>query len=273
MSQRNSATPRVHLLAGQAKSLPAVNSHASESLVDLNDVDVVEGDVVDGEEFGDGDGGADAHDAGGETGGGGGDVFAEDGLAELLGGGALHEEEGGGAVGELGGVAAGSSWAPLGEGAADLRETLVGSSATNALVLGKRDLLESTILTLHLGRNRHNLIIELARILSALGLAERISSVAIHLLARDGEVARDVLGGPAHGLDAVLGLLGEGEHGGVEGVGDGVAADGHLLGAHGDADGDGAVGDGVGDVGGGFEAGGAEAVEGVGGGGVGEAGG
>jgi len=95
MSQRNSATPRVHLLPREVELVAAVHGHAGEGLVDLDDVDVVEGKVVLREELGDGDGGADAHDARGEAGDGGGDVFGDDGLVEADGGGALHKEEGG----------------------------------------------------------------------------------------------------------------------------------------------------------------------------------
>lgn len=59
----------------------------------------------------------------------------------------------------------------------------------------------------------------------------------------------------------------------MEGALEAVAAGGHELGAHGDADVDAAGRDLVGDVLGGFQPGGAEAVYGRGGGGVGEAGG
>ena len=47
------------------------------------------------EEFGDGEGGADAHYSGGDAGDGGAAEFAEDGLVHLLSEGAFHEEDGG----------------------------------------------------------------------------------------------------------------------------------------------------------------------------------
>lgn len=49
----------------QPEDVQAVHGHRSESLVDFNNVDVIFGEGVFGEEFGDGDGRADAHDSGG----------------------------------------------------------------------------------------------------------------------------------------------------------------------------------------------------------------
>ena len=74
----------------------AVDGHAGESLVDLDDVDIgLEVQVEFRQELGDGDGGADAHDAGRDAGHGGADELGEDGLLQFEGFGAFHEKDGG----------------------------------------------------------------------------------------------------------------------------------------------------------------------------------
>ena len=96
MTQRNSAAARVHFLVGNLQHVLAVDGHGGEGLVDLDDVDFVEGEVELCEELGDRDRGADAHYAGRDAGDGGAAEFGQDGLIQLEGFGALHEENCGG---------------------------------------------------------------------------------------------------------------------------------------------------------------------------------
>lgn len=80
MPQRNRPSPHIHLPHIQPQLLHAIHRHGRECFVEFDDVNVRQGEVVLVQEFGDGEGRADAHDAGGETRDGGADVFGEDGL-------------------------------------------------------------------------------------------------------------------------------------------------------------------------------------------------
>lgn len=96
MAQCDGSAPDVHLRRVDAEDVCAVDGHGSESLVDLDDIDVVlKIEVELAQELGDGEGGADAHDTGGNAGDGGTTEFGKDWLVHLLGGGPLHEEDGG----------------------------------------------------------------------------------------------------------------------------------------------------------------------------------
>lgn len=96
VTQRDGPAPDVHLGRVDAEDVGAVDGHGGEGLVEFDEVDVVlEVEVEFGQELGDGEGGADAHDAGGDAGDGGAAEFAEDGLVHLLRRGAFHEEDGG----------------------------------------------------------------------------------------------------------------------------------------------------------------------------------
>ena len=97
VTQRDGPAPNVHLGRVDAEDVDAVDGHGGEGLVEFDEVDVVlEVEVEFGQELGDGEGGADAHDAGGDACDGGAAEFAEDGLVHLLRRGAFHEEDGGG---------------------------------------------------------------------------------------------------------------------------------------------------------------------------------
>jgi len=156
-------------------------------------------------------------------------------------------------VGDLAGVAAsGGGWAPLREGGADLAEGLGGGAGADALVAGEGDLLPLAVGVLDAGLDGDDLVVKKTGLLGALGALERLGGVLVHLLAGDAKVAGDVLAGPAHGLHAVARLLRVLGDLLVEGLLQGVAANGHGLDAHGDADVDLAGADRVGDVGGGL---------------------
>lgn len=97
VTQCDGSAAHVHLGRVDAEDVGAVDGHGGESLVEFDEVDVgLEVEVELGQELGDGEGGADAHDAGGDAGDGGAAEFAEDGLVHLLRRRAFHEEDGGG---------------------------------------------------------------------------------------------------------------------------------------------------------------------------------
>ncbi len=93
MTQCNSPTTRVHLSVIETQNAQAVHSHRGKGLVNLNDVNVILGQIVFGEEFRDGERGANAHDTWSDTGDGGPTEFCEDGLIHFLRFGAFHEED------------------------------------------------------------------------------------------------------------------------------------------------------------------------------------
>jgi hypothetical protein len=271
VTKRDSTAPNVELVVVDLQCLEAVHCHRGESLVKLDKVDIVECEFELGEKLGDGDRGTDTHDPGWQTGDGGANVLGENGLAESLGLGALHQEHRGGAVGQLGRVTSVALVAVGQKGGLELLQRLECGSSADALVLCERDLLRLASLgVLNGGCDGRNLVVEPARLLRDLGTAVRLSGVPVLALTRDVEVLTDVLGGLAHGLHAVGGL------GVLEDLVDeraleAVAALCHALGAHGDTAFDGADGDLVGNVLHGLKARGAEAVQRRAGGGVGEA--
>lgn len=273
MAQSDGTTTDVHLLVGDVQDVHAVDGHGGEGLVELDNVNVVNGELVLLEELGDGGGRANTHDARRDTGDGGTDELAEDGLTETLGHVTAHEQDGGGTVGDLGAVAASALVTKLGEGGADLGQTLVGGAPPRALILGQGDgLFLAGLGVLDGGGDGDDLVIEPVVLLGVLSTAVRLASVTILLLAGDVEVFADVLGGLTHGLHAVASQLVL-EDLRVERAGKTVATVGHALGTEGETARDGAEGDLVGNVLDGLQAGGAEAVARGSAGGVGEAGG
>ncbi len=68
MTQSNGTSPDVELGVVDLEGLEAVDCHGGKGLVDLDEVNVLQSQVELGEQFGDGDGWADTHDAGSKTG-------------------------------------------------------------------------------------------------------------------------------------------------------------------------------------------------------------
>lgn len=133
VSERNRTTLGVDLLLGKPKLVDTPDTLGGKGLVDLEDVDVVLGDAGLLEGNGDGLPWANTHEQGLDTHNAGGDELANDLLAEALGGGALHEEHGSGAVRDLRGVT-GMDGTVLGEGRADLAEGLSSDALADAIV-------------------------------------------------------------------------------------------------------------------------------------------
>ena len=278
MAECDGSSSGVHLLVRQLQDILAVYGHGGEGLVDFDDVDVVDGDIVLAEELGDSDRGADAHDARCKTGDGGADELGENGLAELDGAGALHEEDSGSycrvscvsrrimlkrtSIGNLGGVSSGRLVTKGREGRTNLGEALICGTPSWALILCQGDILHfSSFWVLDLRLDRHDLIIEPTRLLCHLSPSVRFRRISILALPGDVEILADVLTGLSHRLHAVRCFLVL-EDLRVEWAFQTIAADGHQLGAHSNTNIDRAIGDLGRDILGGLQAGGAESVDG-----------
>lgn len=185
-------TVGVDLLQRKTAGLNGVDSLGSESLVQLENIDILDllADLL--EDSGDSNGGTNAHDARRASNNGGGDELADNGESELLGGLALHQENSGGTIGNLGGVTSGGGTI---EGRAELGQALDGGTGTDTIILGDNDLLLVTLGILDDGLDGDDLVIELALSLSAGGLLEGKGSELVLLLTGNVEVGGDVLGG------------------------------------------------------------------------------
>ena len=190
VAEGNGTTLGVDLFSGEAKLVGAPHALGSKSLVDLEDVDIVLGDAGLLQSNGDGLPGANTHEQGLDTDDASSDVFANDLLAQALSSGTLHEQNGGGTVRDLGGIA-GVDGAVLGEGRADLAQGLGGDTLTDTVVgLDSDGLLLTGLGVGPLDIKRGDLLVEEAGLLGGEGL----------LVGRGGE---GVLGGT--GDVAVLG--------------------------------------------------------------------
>lgn len=184
-------------------------------------------------------------------------------MVHSLRGGALHQEDCGGAVGDLAGVAAGRSVAVLGKGRTHFAEGFECGAPSRTLVFRKCDLfLLAALRVFDHGGDGHNLVVEPAGFLRSFGPLEGFGGVSVLGLSADVEVSTHVFGCLTHGLHAVGCVLAL-EDFFVEGLGVLITARcGHHLGADGNAAFDVAEADLVGDVLGRFEARGAETVDG-----------
>lgn len=206
MAKGNGAALGVDLVEVQAKLVRAPHALASKGLVDLEDVDVVLVDAGLLEDLGDGGPWSDTHEQGSHTDDRGGNVLAQDGLAEALSGGALHEEHGSSTVGDLGGVT-GVDGSVLGECGADLAEALSGDARSDTVVLGDGDLLGLVGLGIGpLDLQGGEFLVEEAGLLSLESLLVAGSGELILDLTGDLAVLGHLFGQHAHGHLAVGGL-------------------------------------------------------------------
>ena len=170
MAKGNSTTLGVNLLVGDAKLIRRPQTLTGESLVDLVNIDIVPRDASKVERLGNGLPGTLTHEERLDAYDGSADVLADDSLAELLGGGASHEENSGGAVGDLAGVA-GVNTTVLGESGSDLAEGLDGHVGSDAVVLGDGDLFGlSSLGVLVFHCEGSNLLVEETGLLGLCGL-------------------------------------------------------------------------------------------------------
>lgn len=234
VAEGDGAALRVDLLLGDAELVGAPEALAGEGLVDLEDVDVGVGEAA-GElvDLGDGLPRALAHEQGLDAGDAGGDVLAEDGLAQLLGRGALHQQHGGGAVRDLRGVAR-VDGAALGEGRADLAQALGGDARAHAVVFAHGHRLGLAALGVReLHGQRVDFLVEEAGLLRLERLLVRRRGEGVLVRARDLEIPRHVLRQHAHGHLAVRGFGVRFEELGELGDGRGAVVD-SLVGGFGD---------------------------------------
>jgi len=138
MPKRNRTTLRINLLNIQAQFIYTVKTLTSKCLVNLPDIHVLLIETSLLEHNRDSSSGSHAHHERRDADDGGLDELSDDGLIEALGGAAFHEEHGGGAVGDLGGVAC-VDGTVFGEGGADFTERLGGYALSDAVVLGYGD--------------------------------------------------------------------------------------------------------------------------------------
>lgn len=96
VTQGNGTSLGVHLGPVKTQLITAVDCHGGEGLIDLDNVNIGQAQTVLGEKLGDSDAGTDTHDTRSQTRNGGANILGHDGLAELDGGGALHEKNSGG---------------------------------------------------------------------------------------------------------------------------------------------------------------------------------
>lgn len=272
--QCNGTTSHVELRVVNLEHILAVYCHRSEGLVELYKVNVLDIEVVLGEELRNSDRRTDAHNSGSKTCNSGSDELGEDGLAQLQSLRPLHKEDGGGTIGDLTAVTASRPVTEIRESRANLVETLESGAPPGALVLGQSDiLLFAGLGVLHLDGDGRDLVVEPASLLRSLRAAVRLGCVSVLLFTCDVEVGANVFRGLTHGLKAVGGVLVGVDDVVDEGAGETVAAGGHVLGAYGNTDLNGTSLDLRGDVLDSLEAGRAEAVDAAGSGGGGEAGG
>lgn len=203
VTESNSTTLGVNLLLGNAKLVGAPQALAGESLVDLEDVNIVGRDAGEVKSLGDGLPGALAHEEGLDADNRGGDVLAQNLLAKLLGDITAHEEDGGGAIGDLAGIA-GVDAAVGGKGGAELAQGLSSDARADTLILLDGDLLSLTRLeVLVLDGQGSNLVVEETGLLGLEGLLVRGSGESVLGSAGDLEVLGHVLRQLTHGDLAV----------------------------------------------------------------------
>jgi len=206
VAEGDSTTLGVDLLLGQAKLVDTPHALGGKGLVDLVDVDIILGDA--GLLKGNGNGlpRANAHEQGLDADNAGGNVLANDLLAQALGSGALHEQDGSGTVGDLGGVT-GVDGAVLGEGRADLAQGLGGDALTDTVIsLDGDGLLLARLGVGPLDLERSNLLVEEAGLLGLEGFLVGGSGESILRGTGDAAVLGHVLGQNTHGDLAVGGL-------------------------------------------------------------------
>lgn len=225
VAKGNGAALWVDLGLWDAELVDAPDALAGKRLVDFVNVDIVEGDAGLAEDERDGGPRADAHEERLDADDARLHVLADDGLAEALGDAAAHEQHRGRAVADLARVA-GVNAAVLCESRPDLAERGGRHALAHAVVARHADLALLVRLGVRpLDRQRHNLLVEEARLLRLDRLCVRGRGELVLCAAGHAAVARHVFGQLAHGDAAVCRLLvrleqvGEFGHGLGTGVG------------------------------------------------------
>ena len=206
MAKGDGTTLRVQLSLGDSELVDGVSSLGGEGLVDLENVDVVDGKTAVFEGGRDGESGANSHDLRWDTSDGEG-VNAADNLAAVTHGNVSSgEEDAGGTIGNLGGVS-GSSSAILLESGLELAETSDSGLRSDSIVLIDCHSGLIAILVLNSSLVGSDLSLEKTRLLGGIGLHVALKGELILLFTGDTEFSSDILGSDSHRHEAVVGGL------------------------------------------------------------------
>lgn len=228
VANSNGTTSGVDLGLVDSTMLDGEQSLGSESLVDLENVNVVDGQTKVLKDSRNGVSGANSHELGGNTDGLAVDKLGKDGLAKLLGNRSSHEENGSGTVGDLRGVTSvGGSLG--GESRLELAELLGGDTRSDTVVLVDGNLLLVVIIIENSGLDGEDLLVELAGGLGSGGLLVGLGSKGVLGLSGHVVLGGNVLGSDTHGDQALLSLLVVLELVGEGGDGVGTVLVGHGL--------------------------------------------
>lgn len=194
MTKGNSTTLGVDLLEGDVELLSAVDGLGGEGFVEFDNVNV--GDLNTSAFSGDGDSisRSDTHDTGRNTSNSRGNVLAKDGQVELLGSLALHEQNSGSTIRNLGGVTS-SGETIFVESRLELGERLSSGARTNTIVVLKNNFFLVTLLIGDNDLDGDDFSIEKPGLLSGNSLLMRSSGESILLSTGDVELFGDVLRG------------------------------------------------------------------------------
>lgn len=220
-------TSGVDLVLVNSAVLDGEQSLRGESLVDLENVNVVDGQTKVLKDGRDGVSGANSHKLRGNTDGLAVNELGKDGLAKLLGDGSSHEEDGTGTIRDLRGVT-GVGGSLGGESGLELAELLGGDTGSDSVILVDSDLLLVVIIIEDGGLDGENLLVELTGGLGSGSLLVRLGGEGILGLSGNVVLGGNVLGGDTHGDQALLGLLVV-----LELVGEGSDRVGSVLVGHG----------------------------------------
>lgn len=185
-------TVGVDLVDVQTALLNGENGLGGKGLVQLEDIDILDLDTSLLADGGDGVGRAHTHDLGGASNHSRGDELSENGESQLLGRLALHEQNSGGTIRDLGGVTGGGGSI---KGGAQLGQGLEGGTGTDTIILGNNNLLLVVLGILDHGLDSNNLAVKLALGLGLGSLLEGEGGESILLGTGDVVLGGDVLGG------------------------------------------------------------------------------
>lgn len=206
MADGDGTTSGVDLVLVDTAVSDGEKSLRGESLVDLENVNVVDGQTKVLKDGGDGVSGANSHELRGNTDGLAVDKLGKDGLLELLSNGSSHEENGTSTVRDLGSVT--SVGGTVGrEGGLQLTELLGGDTGSDSVILGDGDLLLVVIVIEDGGLDGENLLVKLASGLGLTGLLVGVGGESILGLSVNVVLGSNVLGGDTHGDQTLLGLV------------------------------------------------------------------
>lgn len=193
MAEGDSSTSWVNFLVVQTEVVGTPSGLGGESLVELVDIDLADGDSGLLENLWNSKGWSDTHDFWRDTSDGVSNKLGNDWPAVLLSKVSSSQENNSGTVGGLRGVTSGrdTSWL---ERWLELGKTLNGSSGSDTVVLGDGNFLGISVLVLEDGLDRDDLIIEPATLLGVSGSAVALSCESVEDVSLEVVLFSDILG-------------------------------------------------------------------------------